>query len=83
VPGPAGRRRRLIATLALQLLLAPVLGLPQDVERVRLVVQQLMEAVGHDAAERLLHRGARGGYRAPQGPLHDAAAAGAAGSPGQ
>lgn len=70
------RRSRFIAPLALQLLLAPALDLAQDVERVRFVVQQLVEAVGHDAAETLLHRGAYGGrgYGAPQSALHAAAA---------
>lgn len=69
-------RRCLIAPLALELLLAPTLGLAKDVERVRLVVQQLMEAVGHGAAETLLHRSACGGgsHGTAQGALHAAAA---------
>lgn len=38
VASPGRRRRRLVAPLALQLLLAPAFGLAQDVERVRLIV---------------------------------------------
>lgn len=59
---PGGRR--LVALLAL---LLAALGLAQDVEGVRLVVQQLVEAVGDGATEVLLHDGS---HLAVHRPLH-------------
>lgn len=62
--GSPGDGRRLIALLPL---LLAALGLAQDIERVRLVVQELAEAIGDGAPEVLLHDGT---HRAAHQPRH-------------